>query len=416
MLSNEELKKYLDSNYLRPFLLKLDENGEIETNRNCLNVINIDEIHISKEGFFQLNEIEKSESYKIIGNSNFSNNISFSLFSNTNFEKHLENIREELKGINSIEGKYEFFSVNYASKDLSFQEFEINKLKLIAEDKISDEEKAQQLYNRFLETGYFIPKKVYYGGIFYNKMKDMENIARKDSKTNLKKNLTMTEDYKYNLDYNSLTDNDLNNIFKKQTTKIKGGDINAESFQNWKKSINPDNSIPIRFTNMVEAKDILDESLTKKLKKPLELISDLFKTRKDYLTTLKSIKSEDLKPDNFEGTGNFVRGICVENKNLGIYKNSEEVDIPGNFLKWAYHDYTESFDGVIVGFKIIDIKKKGHNSKWIIKENPILKKNIIINFVSEFMHGFKYNIEVYYIQFTNSIEEMLKRKKELTGQ
>lgn len=75
MISSEELKKNLDSYYLRPFLLKLDESGDIETNRNCLNVINIEQIVISKEDFFQLNELEKSESYKIMGNTNFSNNI-----------------------------------------------------------------------------------------------------------------------------------------------------------------------------------------------------------------------------------------------------------------------------------------------------------------------------------------------------
>ena len=409
MISSEELKKNLDSYYLRPFLLKLDESGEIETNRNCLNVINIEQIHISKENFFQLNELEKSESYKIMGNTNFSNNISFSLYSNTNLEKHLENIREELKGINSIEGKYEFFSINYASKDLSFQEFEIKKIKSIAEEEISDEEKAQKLYNLFLETGYFIPKKVYYGGIFYNKMKNEEKIDRKDSKKSIKKKVTVTEDYNFNLDYNSLTDNDLNNIFKRKTTKIKGGDIHAESFQIWKKSININNSIPIRFTNMIEVKDILDESLLEKLKRPLEIISDLFKARKDYLTTIKSLKAEDLKPDHLEGVGNFVRGICQENKKLNIQKIEKEVIMDHTIFNQTYDDYTNSFKGVIVGFKIIDKKKKGHNSKWIIKENPILKKNINIHFVSEFMRGFNYKVEVYYIQFPNSIEEILQK-------
>lgn len=65
MLSNEELTKCLYSNYLRPFPLKLDEIGGLQTNWNCLKVIPIEQINITKEDSFNLMKFIK---VKVINN------------------------------------------------------------------------------------------------------------------------------------------------------------------------------------------------------------------------------------------------------------------------------------------------------------------------------------------------------------
>ncbi len=55
----------------------------------------------------------------------------------------------------------------------------------------------------------------------------------------------------------------------------------------------------------------------------------------------------------------------------------------------------ETFDDIIVGFKIIDNRKDGYSGYWKIEENPILKKEINISFSSDFARKQDHSVYVY---------------------
>ena len=60
-------------------------------------------------------------------------------------------------------------------------------------------------------------------------------------------------------------------------------------------------------------------------------------------------------------------------------------------------------DDIIVGIKIIS--KKDDNGKWEIKENPLLTKQMTINFKSEWYCGLNYELILYYMEFPKKIIE-----------
>ena len=59
----------------------------------------------------------------------------------------------------------------------------------------------------------------------------------------------------------------------------------------------------------------------------------------------------------------------------------------------------ESFDDLIVGFKIIDERMDGLNGEWKIYTNPLLQKEIKILFWSQFVREQRFSLYIYLIKF-----------------
>ena len=158
-------------------------------------------------------------------------------------------------------GKYKLYSFNVEEEYLSFSKYYIDKFQDVANNNSSDEEKSKELEKIFSSTGYFIPKKIYIGGMLIS----LENNF---SKSKAKKNinfLDMSLNASISMENSNLSARDnskFNEIINSSSTKIIGG-VRSNNFENWIKSINLTNASIIECSNIISAKTILDKDLKK---------------------------------------------------------------------------------------------------------------------------------------------------------
>ena len=117
------------------------------------------------------------------------------------------------------------------------------KFETIANAHSTDKIKAKEIDEIFESQGYYIPLKIYIGGLFINRYNKKNIRSVRDSLIKLNKNMTLVGDQFYlknGLDYSS--GEEVNQIFIRENTKIIGGDKNEKNFEKWAKSIRIFNS------------------------------------------------------------------------------------------------------------------------------------------------------------------------------
>ena len=86
----------------------------------------------------------------------------------------------------------------------------------------------------------------------------------------------------------------MKNFFDNENLVIKGGDINKESLDVSKLSINLDNSEIIDYSNIIKITDLINDALDKQTKKlfkiPLSLIDENYIKRNKYFENLENLK------------------------------------------------------------------------------------------------------------------------------
>ena len=146
--------------------------------------------------------------------------------------------------------------------------------------------------------------------------------------------------------------------------------------------------------HIIDAREILDFELQKKLKIPFELLLDKKKNREDVL---KKIKNNNLEKNS--GYKNLTIGICKEKIKSSeypeIYKKNFIIKTPPAYFGYQTYNLKENFQDIIVGVNIIDNRNDDYNGEWTFKYNPLLLKDIDITFVSCFDRSQKYEVEVY---------------------
>ena len=125
--------------------------------------------------------------------------------------------------------------------------------------------KAKEIDEIFENQGYYIPLKIYLGGIFINRYK------------------LFKEDI-------NLSGEDIRKIFINENTQIIGGEKSEKNFELWTQSIQISNSNIIECSNIIEAKNILPNQLKEKLKKPLQLVEEKYLKRTKYIEYINSLK------------------------------------------------------------------------------------------------------------------------------
>ena len=79
------------------------------------------------------------------------------------------------------------------------------------------------------------------------------------------------------------SENYIKNLFNNENFIVKGGNIDKDNIDDWKLSINYDNSEIIDYSNIKKITEILDDSLDKNIKKllkvPLSLVEAKYKKR-----------------------------------------------------------------------------------------------------------------------------------------
>ena len=377
-------------------LISKDDNGKIEMNMNGLKEIDIDNIKIIKEEGFEMTKRKDMYDYQVIDFSNFQFDISV-LHNNVNFSSKTKNIEKVSAKNHLLIGKYKLYSFNINEGDLSFNSYFIKKFETIANDDSSDKMKAKEIDEIFQSQGYYIPLKIYIGGLFINRYNKKNIRSIRDSLIKLNKNMNLVEDeflLKDGLDFSS--EKEVNQIFLSENTQIIGGDKNEKNFENWIKSVKIYNSQIIECTNIIEAKNILPNDLKDKLKKPLQCIEVKYLKRRKYYQIINSLKDVDL--DEYKGYDDFSKGICKENDIPEIYRKEIDFYAKKSF-PYTTKTVSESFEDIIVGFKLISKRDDDKNGEWVIKFNPLLKKEINITFTSQFVRVEKYMIYIYLMRF-----------------
>ena len=404
-----QVDEFLKNSPILPCFIKGGDNGKIETAFDGFDKKNIPITKVKENSTKKISEDCMIDS-NIIIDKKYIYNIFFTIF-NLKYESK-NNINEktfEKKKSYLIEHK--LYSFNVREEDLSFSKYYVDQFQMIANNHLSDTEKAQELEKIFSKTGYFIPKKIYIGGMLVSK----SNKFRKNKGIKCNKSIEIQQ--KFNVEGVPITKKesdiygeniDFKFIFEDEKTEKIGGDKNSKTYEEWYKSINLSNSSVIEFANIITAGDILDNELKEKLRKPLRIIEDKYSRKKKYLENLENIykirDKADEKDKNNEkltgkkGYGDFSKGICKES-NAGpepyIYKEKFIIDTHVSYIYPVYREELHKrFKDIIVGFEIIDDRKDGYNGEWQIKNEPLGAKEIILKFASCVLRGQDFTIYV----------------------
>ena len=319
------------------------------------------------------------------------------------FKSKIEEVKNEVQKTSYIIVKKKISSLSVKRDNIEANKSFKKKIEEIAyEELYSDEEKASKLDKLFNEYGYFIPLKITIGGYFYQEINKIENenlineMIGLDGNMNLKisKNIQLNS----SLEYNSLYENFFNNLFSSENIKIFGGDTSKKTFNEWEASLNYENAQIIEYNNIVGInsliEDFLDRDIKIKLKNPLNIINTKYEKRKEYYERLKEAKEFILNEEIKNEDHSKRNGLCY-NDDL-IY--SETFPIKKTDTKKIID---ESFQDIIVGWKIISKRNDGYNGKFTFKD-PILTKKIYIEFVPKttlkISRDQQYDLEIFLIR------------------
>ena len=395
---SDELQTFINEKPVFPCLLiSKDDNGKIETNMSCLNDIDIDKIKAIKEDCFEIVKRKDIINTQMIDFSNYQFDISV-IHNNANFVKNAKSIQNKRDEDNTIMGKYKLYSFNINEEDLSFKKNFIDKFNIIVNDNSSDEIKAKEIDKIFENFGYYIPLKIYIGGLFLNNYNKKTIGGLRASLIGLNKKMDLNEKLELKSKVELSSENEITQIFINENTKIIGGDKTEKDLEKWTKSVEIFNSNVIECTNIIEAKNILPNEIKQKLKIPLQLVEEKYLARKKYIQIIKSLKDIKIE-DEIKGYDNISKGIFEERKIPFIYEKKISIFTEAPIMGYEKKVITESFNDLIVGFKIVDERKDGLNGEWKIYTNPLLQKEINCRFWSQWAREQKFSLYIYLIKF-----------------
>ena len=391
-----EVQEFLKSTPVIPcFLISKDE-GRIELSLDGFEKKDIP-IQKIKENYFIVTYQEDIEDFRLIVDSKISSDIS--LYGNgLNFERKKDKNSERNKEKKVFVGEYKLYSFNIKEEDLSFSKYYIDQFKQIANSNASNEKKAEELENIFTNIGYYIPKKIYIGGMLINHTDKVKRAKTVNTINSL--DFSFNKNIKLDSGFSSSNKNKLNEIYNSEKTEIIGGNYTSKNFEEWIKSIKLSNSSVIECSNIITAKNILQYDLRKKLEIPLKMIEDKYSRKKKYLEYFDQIR--DKKVFEKKGDNNFSVGICKEMKESSephIYKKKFTIDTKVSIIPAKYKEkFYESFNDIIVGFEIHEDRGDGHNGEWKIKNEPLGTKELAIRFESGRHRGQDFTINVYLLE------------------
>jgi hypothetical protein len=358
--------------------------------------ISEDKLSFKKETSYNFKKIGVDQESKSFYNSDFLISIDTSFYCDAKFQSKVQALNGNSNKINLIGAKSTVCSLSVKRENIVFSKFFLNKTKDVAEDDLTDAEKAKELDKLFKDYGYYIPLKIYIGGYFYkdvNKYEDNKNISTlfefRDSIININRNA------------NSVIENYIEKLFYNKNLVVKGGDILKDNFKDWKSSINYNNSEIIEYSNIITISNLLHDILDKKTKKlltiPLSLVEEKYIKRKMYYEYLEKVK-EFVNYGKFTGYDSKRNGITQIN-NL-IY--SEYIDIKDDKIL----DYT--YPDLIVGWKINSLWQDGTNGEFTMTD-PILTKIVKATFKSRLFRKLHFSLEIFFLKNIQNKSKMNNR-------
>ena len=385
-LNDPYFKKYSE---IFPFALRTSKEGQIEIENSMFEEISEDKLSFKKETSLNSHKTEVDEESKSSYNSDFSISIDISIYCDAKFKRKVQESKEHSNKIYLIGAKSNVCSLSVKRENIVFSKFFLNKIKDVAEDDLTDAEKAKELDKLFKDFGYYIPLKIYIGGYFYkdiNINKDNESMKKYlDFQANVEIPLVNVSG-----NYSSQSENYLKNFFYNENLVIKGGDINKESLDDWKLSINFDNSEIIDYSNLIEITELINDALDKQTKKllkiPLSLVKEKYNKREKYYNYLRKV-NEFINYLYIEGEDSKRNGI-TETDDL-IY--SEYIDMTDD------KTIDSTYSDLIVGWKINSFWQDGTNGRFTMID-PIKKRRVYAIFKTRLFRHLHYSLEIFFLR------------------
>ena len=386
-LNDPYFKKYSE---IFPFALRTSKEGQIEIENSMFEEISEDKLSFKKETSLNSHKTEVDEESKSSYNSDFSISIDISIYCDAKFKRKVQESKEHSNKIYLIGAKSNVCSLSVKRENIVFSKFFLNKIKDVAEDDLTDAEKAKELDKLFKDFGYYIPLKIYIGGYFYkdiNIQEDSQNLNKLfEFQANMKTSYVNATG-----NYSSNSENYIKNLFSNENFIVKGGDIDKNNLDDWKSSINFGNSDIIEYSNIAKITEIIGDALDKNTKKllkvPLALVEEKYNKRKKYYEYKEQVK-EHGNDGTISGSDSKRNGIC-QTDDL-IY--SEIIDIRND--KIIDNKYTD----LIVGWKVHSFWTDGTNGKFTLTD-PINTKKVKATFTTKFFRELHYSLEIFFLKY-----------------
>ena len=389
----QDIQNFLDKNFSFPFTLTINSDGDIETNNCFLNSIPSHKLKYQLENNLSDEKRIIKKNYELFNNLENGNKISLN-GSNQNFENTINNLLNESKNktSNCIFIKRKLFSLSIKEEDIILSKKLNHDIEIISSLE-KDKDKIKELSQIFEKTGYYIPLKIYFGGIFIRDIEKMNKHDKEELENNIK--LLSKSSIPLNTKYDSGSLIKKEKFIFSKLNKTIGGDVNTEKFQDWVSTVCINNSNIIEYSNYTEIPQILGDKLKKKLNGPLEEIKKMFKRREECIKIINSLKNEKFE---LKGEGDLIKGQTLNTEFLQL-DEPEKITIKKD---WKYFrgrtgKIEQEFKSIIIGLKI----KWGRTGKYNFEFNPLLSKKLKCEFNSQSSDILDVEIEIYSMKNVN---------------
>ena len=200
-----DIDEFLKLSPVIPCFLISKDNGRIEISIDGFDKKKIP-IEKIKENYFKIIYQEESEESQIILDKNISSDISI-YGNNLSFNSKAKKDKRNREDNKFLVGEYKLYSLNIREEDLSFSKYYKDKFERIANTNCSDEEKAKEIEEIFTSIGYYIPKKIYIGGMLINKVDKIKGDKIAESINTLGANLSFNKNIKIGFGANFSSNN-----------------------------------------------------------------------------------------------------------------------------------------------------------------------------------------------------------------
>lgn len=362
----------------------------------CFENIPFDKIQYSEANIYKYEFIESEENTLNLGTLEFKNDLEINFMHNDiKFLHQAKNINKEFKKSIFYVGKYILYTLNISPSDITFDLYYKNMFENIAQSNDSDEEKCNQLVDEFQSIGFYVPLQIEIGGKFTFNADNFIKNQNKNSSTYSNINLNMKAFSNENNFFN-INNYDLKKIFSSSQILINGGNTQIEDFEEWKKTININNAEVIGYKNLKKIETFIDFKIQNKLKGAINLMNAKYNARKKYfeiIETVKIIKEEKKFLQNSDNSSQ--QGICETSTSPKIEVIRYQCKSEGQFASKIKRRFSQSFEHIIVGWKIIDRWNDGTNGVWNMNKNPLLSHSIDADFLSKAFRGQHFEIDIY---------------------
>lgn len=363
----------------------------------CFEKVPFNKIDLVKKTEYRFEFLESEENNINLDTLEFENMFDINIMRDeSKFKYQVRSLDSDSKKSIFYVGKYILYTLNIYRDDLKFTKGYNNRFGIIAKE--SDVQRQFELLDKEFSTiGYYVPLQIEIGGKFtFNADNFIQNQI---SKSSLKSNANIDLKFiKNNINFFNLTKEDLYHMFSSTQKILRGGDIFVENFEQWKKTVNLENAVVVGYKNLQKIETLIREDFSSQLKGALQLLDDKYNARKEYYTICEDLKRIKSNNKNLgRRNGSYQEGFCHTKNVPKIDVIKYECSETGRMFQKVRNEYNNSFENIIVGWKIEDVWKDGTNGDWEIN-SPLLSHEINVKFISQTFRGERFNLEVYVME------------------